>query len=145
MAFRKNVWEELNGLDEMLGAGTALYAAEETDLIIRALLKGYHVYETPSICITHSGFCTWENGKPLIQGYMCGLAAMYVKYLKCGCWSALVPSLYQTWRWAFDQPVADFGRVPSRWLRAKGFVQGIWRGMRTPVDRSKCLFVNRAL
>jgi GT2 family glycosyltransferase len=145
MACRRRVWQALNGLDEMLGAGTPLYAAEETDFIIRALLLGYFVYETPNVFVTHHGFRTWDTGNSLIQGYICGLTAMYVKYLKCARWSALLPLLHQTWRWAFHKPAVDFGQVPSRRLRLRGFAQGLWKGLGTPVDRTKCLFKPRNL
>ena len=144
LAFRRSLWRELSGIDEMLGSGTPLYAAEETDFVIRALLKGYWVYETPEVSIVHCGFRTWEEGRTLVPSYICGLTAMYVKYLKCGRWNAMTPFLHQVWRWAFGKPIVDFGRVPSRTVRFKGFLQGLWKGARTPVDRTTCLFTSRS-
>ena len=145
LAVKKNLWETLGGFDEMLGAGTPFCAAEETDFVIRALLRGQAVYETPRVWVTHSGFRTFEQGETLIQGYILGLTAMYAKHFKCANWSVVIPFFHLVWRWAFQKPVVDFEHLPSRWLRLGGFARGMIGGMRTPVNRSKWIFENRCV
>lgn len=141
MAFRRNMWNELGGFDEMLGAGAPFKSAEETDLYVRALLGGFMILETPRVFVTHYGFRTWEQSRPLIRGYISGRTAMYVKHFKSGNWRVIYPCLHLVWRWAFGRPVVDLGHVPSRWLRLKGFADGLVMGMLTPVDRTSCLYV----
>lgn len=142
MAIRRQVWSELHGFDEMLGAGERFHAAEETDLIIRALMHGYFVYETPKVFVTHYGLRTWGQAEQLIPNYICGLTAMYVKHFKCCHWSAMIPFLHLVWRWMFQKPVVNFEHFPSRRLRFKGFRKGLWNGMGTPVDRARCLYMD---
>ncbi len=141
MAFRRGLWKELCGFDEMLGAGAYFQSAEEIDVLIRALLGGHFILETPKVFVTHCGVRTREQSKPLIRGYISGRTAMYVKYFKSGNWRVIYPCLHLTWRWAFGRPVVDLGHVPSRWLRLKGFADGLIMGELTPVDRMSCHYV----
>lgn len=141
LALSKPMWEQLGGFDEMLGTGARFMAAEETDLILRAFLAGYWVYQTPRVCVTHTGFRSWQEGRGLIRGYMVGLTAMYVKHVKCGHYRALYPFFQLVARWAFSRPAISFEHVPSRALRLRGFMEGLRLGLATPVDRAECKFV----
>ena len=137
MGLRRNLWQILGGFDEMLGAGSPFKASEEIDFTIRALLAGYFVYETPNVVVLHHGFRTWEQGQVLIQGYLYGIGAMFMKHLKCGHWGVIQVLLHLAWRWAFQHPVVDFGHRPPRGLRIKGFIQGFIAGALHPVDKNR--------
>jgi len=141
MALRKSLWEKLDHMDTMLGAGAPFKAASDTDVVIRALLAGYLVYVTPQVWVTHHGFRTWDEEPAMIRNYMIGLTTMYVKYLKCGRWNALYPFFQLALRWAFSQPAMTFGRVPSRALRLRAFMEGLRLGWAAPVVRAKCKYV----
>lgn len=136
MGVRRSVWRALGGFDQMLGAGAPFKSAGETDFAIRALLAGYSIYETPRVRVTHHGFRTWEQGRPLIQGYMFGLGAMLVKHIKWGRWSVIHVIRQLAWRWAFGRPVVDLGQRPPRFLRLRSFVQGFVAGANTTVDKA---------
>lgn len=136
MGIRKNVWQMLGGFDQMLGAGAPFKSAAETDFAIRALLAGYLIYETPRVMVTHRGFRTWEQARPLIQGYLFGIGVMLVKHLKCGRWSVVQVILQLAWRWAFERPVVDLGDRPHRFIRLKSFVHGFVTGAKTTVDKA---------
>jgi GT2 family glycosyltransferase len=141
MGMRKSIWEQLGGFDEMLGAGAPFRSAGETDLAIRALLAGHFVYETPRIAVVHHGFHSWEQSRPLFQGYLYGIGAMLVKHLKCGHWSVMQLFVHLGWRWAFHHPVVEFGCLPPRKLRLVAFIRGLRDGALAPVDRATGHFV----
>jgi len=143
MGLRRSVWQALGGFDEMLGTGAPFRSAEDTDFTIRALLAGYFVYETPNIHVIHQGFRTYEQGHNLIAGYLYGIGAMFFKHLKCKHWSVIHLLFHLMWRWAFERPVVDFGYLPSRWLRLAAFVKRFMKGAITPIDKTKCHYIQR--
>lgn len=50
---KRKIFDNINGFDELLGLGAPFPAAEETDLIIRALLQGFRLYYDPSLVVFH--------------------------------------------------------------------------------------------
>lgn len=145
MGLRRSVWEVLGGFDEMLGAGAPFKSAEETDFIVRALLDGYSVYETPKVTVIHHGFRTWKQGLTLIHGYWSGTGAMFAKHFKCRHWSIALVLLRLAWRWAFgvSQVSASLGKNPHRLLRLISFIKGFVTGVFTPVDKTKCHYIRQ--
>jgi GT2 family glycosyltransferase len=141
MGLRRSVWRELGGLDEKLGIGAPLQSASDTDFAIRVLLAGYFIYETPRLQVSHQGFRTWAQSRPVVRRYMYGLGAMYGKHVKCGHWSILQVMFQLAWRWAFGQPAANLGHCPPKWMRLVSFGKGLLSGLRTPVDRATGHFV----
>jgi len=140
MGIRRCVLNKLGGFDERLGAGGCFFAAEETDLTIRALLARIPVYETPRIRVLHHGFRPWTEANRLIHGYLFGIGAMFGKHCRCGNWTVGVVMLQLLRRWAFGKPVVEFGHFPSRWLRLNAFLKGFAAGATQPVNRSSSLF-----
>jgi GT2 family glycosyltransferase len=140
MGLKLKAWSSLGGFDEALGAGSLFRSAEETDLTIRALLAGYHVFETPRVHVIHNGFRNWGEGKALIRGHLYGLGAMYAKLFKCGRWSVLPALSVLAWRWAFGRPVVDFGHYPPRWMRLASFLRGTADGVLVGVRLADVLF-----
>lgn len=140
MAFRRSVWEQVGGFDEMLGAGSRFKAAEDMDFAVRALQNGFPVYATPEVEVVHHGLRTWQDGQSLIHGYLYGIGAMSAKHLKCGRWSigGFLAELFR--RWAFSGTVVEFGHTPSRMLRLRGFLTGVAAGFAQCVDRRRSLF-----
>jgi GT2 family glycosyltransferase len=136
MGLRRTVWQRVSGFDEMLGAGAFFKAAEDFDFTIRALRAGYFVYETPNVAVVHHGFRTWDQGESLIKGYLYGIGAMFAKHLKCGYWSVIRVLFRLGWRWAFKNPVVDFGHRPPRGIRLNAFVRGFLVGLRYPVNKT---------
>jgi GT2 family glycosyltransferase len=142
MGLRRSLWQDLGGFDEFLGPGAPLLAADDTDFAVRALLGGYHVYETPDFNVIHHGFRGWQEGRSLIYGYLYGYGGMFAKHLKCRNWPVLFLLAQLIWRWAFGAPVVQFGHLPSRWLRLRAFVEGFAAGAGRPVNSATCHYVS---
>lgn len=138
MALRKSVWERLHGFDEMLGVGAPLGAAEDTDLTLRALLRGYFVYETPEAEVVHHGFVRWDQGSHLIQRNWYGTGAAFAKALRQGKGVVLLVLARLAWRWTTGgvSPVAaSLGQHLHRWSKLVAFARGMAAGAVTPIDQ----------
>ncbi len=140
MALRKSVWTALGGFDSELGAGTRFYAAEELDLVIRALQRGFWVHETDQAEVVHMGFRPNARKSTLAYEYCFGIGAVYAKHLKCGRWEVLRPLLQLARRWALGNPVVSYGKPPDKTPRLRGFIEGAVAGCRTPVNRQAVLY-----
>ena len=134
MGIRKQVWRELGGFDEHLGAGAPLCAGEDTDFLVRALIAGYAASETGDAVVIHNGLRTWDEGDNLVRGYMLGLGAVNAKMLRMGGLAALQPLVELGWRWLTARPVVDLNYVPPRALRLAAFVRGFRAGLSLPLE-----------
>lgn len=137
MALRRSVWEEVKGFDQMLGAGSILKGASETDFAIKVLTVDRFVFETPSISVIHNGFRSWRDGRGLMFRYNYGTGAMLAKHLKRLKWS-IVPvigfELYCVIKTFLVNLIVKHrirGLTPI-----VAFCRGFGRGLITPVDRS---------
>jgi len=140
-AVRRSAAQALGGFDEMLGAGAVFPSCEENDLAVRALLKGHHVYETDRVAVVHHGFRTWAEGRDLIQRDCLGSGAACAKPIKAGFGHMAIVPFRVLWAFALlllKDMVAL--RRPRGLRRITAFLQGLWLGWRTPVDRETLLF-----
>jgi GT2 family glycosyltransferase len=140
MAFKRTVWEALSGFDSMLGVGALFNSGDDNDFVIRALLAGFWIYETPDICVVHNGFRTWTELNSLVFNYMFGTGALFAKHFKLKPWIILRLLSSVLWRWLFKRPLIKYGTRTRRWYRLICFTRGWWQGMRTPIDRERKIF-----
>ena len=133
---------EIGGFDTLLGAGGRFPSCEDWDMAVRALLKGYGVYETDAVAVKHLGYRTWAEGKALARRDWVAIGAAYSKPLKCGYWRFAVVPLYEFSRNTLWPPLSDLlhGRKPRGLGRIFAFVQGFVQGWKTPVDPKTLLF-----
>lgn len=136
MAVRRSIFGSLGGFDERFGAGAPLRAAEDNDLVLRALLAGHWVSETPGAIVTHFGFRAWKDVPPLIESYMFGLGAMHAKMARLAGLAAVRPTASLAWRWLAGRPAADLNHQPPRRMRLAAFMRGVSAGWRPPIDRT---------
>lgn len=125
MAFRRRALEEAGPFDERLGAGTAIGAAEDSDMIYRVMRAGYAVRCVDGIEVVHHDWRSPREEVALHFRYGQGVGAMTAKHVRAGDRAALRIA----WRTATDQ-LFWFGVhvVRRRWRdvgRHPAFVAGI--------------------
>lgn len=135
-AYRADVWRELKGFDQLLGAGALFRSAEEVDFMVRALARGHAIYETPEPGVIHHGFRKWEDADGLIEGHLYGIGAVSAKHIRLHTGPYLYVLAQLATRWVLASTVVDFGYSPSRLTRLRGFLRGFGAGWRHSVDGS---------
>ncbi len=130
--YRRILWSELGGFDELLGVGGHFPSGEEADLMIRALEAGNKVLETPELAVIHHGFRTWDEAGVLIQAHLFGIGGMSAKQIRRGCWAYLYTLSRLALRWAVAGPSVDFGHHPPRLPRLLAFLRGFAEGWGRP-------------
>lgn len=141
MGLRRGVWATVGGFDEGLGAGARFPAAEEVDLSIRAILRGYRVCYTPRVRVVHHGLRPWPQARGMVTGYARGNAAVLAKLLRCGHWEAGRLFWHRLVLSAAGRPLVDVGTRRYRWARSAAFARGLLAGLVTPVDRATLCYV----
>ena len=95
MAFRREVYERIGGLDTRFGPGARIPAAEDADFIYRAYKAGFKLAYCPEVLVYHDhGRNTDVQVRQLNRGYVIGRGAFYCKHilagdraiLKCAYW-----------------------------------------------------------
>jgi len=138
MALRRDVVLELGGFDETFGPGARFASGDEYDLCHRALLKGWHIYETTDVSILHHGFLAFANGRAHTRRDWTSAGASTAKLLRSGNVDAISTSFWTFAVYALWPPVFDALRLrrPRQISRIIGFTDGFVNGLRTPVDRA---------
>jgi glycosyltransferase involved in cell wall biosynthesis len=85
MAFRRQVFKEVQEFDPALGAGTQFHSAEDSDFLYRAFLKSFKMIHAPDVIVYHNhGRRTAEQTRALHRGYLIGRGAFYSKHILAG-------------------------------------------------------------
>jgi glycosyltransferase involved in cell wall biosynthesis len=142
MALRREVILDFGGFDESLGPGSRFASGDDWDLTARALLRGWHVYETADLAVTHYGYRTFAEGKAHARRDWIAIGAVCAKPLRAGHWRAVVVPIWEFSVNALWPPLSDLlhGRKPRGAGRITGFLRGFYDGVRTPVDRRTLFF-----
>jgi glycosyltransferase involved in cell wall biosynthesis len=143
MAVRTEVVRSLGGFDEAMGPGALFPSSDDWDIAIRALLRGWHVYECAEVSITHHGFRRYSEGRDHARRDWVALGAVCAKPLRAGSWSTVTLPLWTLGAYAMWPPVLDLLalRRPRGITRIVSFLQGFARGLRTPVDARTLCFM----
>jgi len=75
MAFRRDVLLELGGMDEALGPGTPTRSGDDSELLLRTILRGVHLAYNPRAVVWHPDEATMEGLYEQVRGYGVGLGA----------------------------------------------------------------------
>jgi GT2 family glycosyltransferase len=142
MALRRDAVLKFGGFDETFGPGSRFRSGDDWDISLRALLRGWHVYDTAAVAIVHHGFRTNAEGREHALRDWIAIGALCAKPLRAGHLEALTFALSFFGREALWPPVRDLLRLrrPRGLARIVGFVRGFAQGLRTPVDRETLLF-----
>jgi hypothetical protein len=142
MALRRDFVLEMGGFDESFGPGGRFPSADEWDLAIRALLSGWHVYETAKLSVLHDGFRTFAEGRTHARRDWIAIGAVCAKPIRAGrLRGAVVPAWFFAER-AVWPPIADVLRLrrPQGLGRIVAFLEGFAKGLGTSVDRRTLRF-----
>lgn len=142
MAFRRRVFDAVGGFDELLGAGTAFCAGEETDLTIRALARGFKAVLTPDVQVLHLGVRRGADASQLMRGYGIGLGAALDKHRRLrtpGARQLLSRTLKHHTRRSLRNLLRG-DRHPGLGLTA-AILLGALRSRRLGIDRKRSLFI----
>jgi glycosyltransferase involved in cell wall biosynthesis len=145
MAVRREVALSLGGFDESFGPGGRFPSADEWDLSLRALLKGWHVYETTELAVLHDGFRSFADGREHARRDWIAIGAFCAKPLRAGYLrAAIVPA------WIFSSRallplLKDLAhlRRPNGVGRVTAFLRGFVEGLATAVDPVTLRYVAR--
>ena len=142
MALRRAAILGFGGFDETLGPGSRFASGDDWDLSLRAMLKGWEVYETAAVSILHHGFRTMEEGRLHARRDWIAIGALCAKPVRAGYVSAIGLA---GWLFAVEAlwpPVRDVLRLrkPRGMARITGFLSGFSGGIATPVDRKTLQF-----
>jgi glycosyltransferase involved in cell wall biosynthesis len=142
MALRRQAVLDFGGFDETFGPGSRFRSGDDWDISLRALLGGWHVYDTASVSILHHGFRTMAEGREHALRDWIAIGALCAKPIRAGHVSAVTLAAWLFVVEALWPPLRDVfrGRRPSGLSRIVGFVRGFTGGLMTPVDRRTLLF-----
>jgi GT2 family glycosyltransferase len=145
MAFRREVVLALGGFDEAFGPGARFASGDDLDISYRALLSGWHIYETAQLSILHHGFLTFKQGRQHTRRDWISGGAEAAKLVRAGRLVAAAVPLWIFSAYAVGPPVADLLRLrrPTQLSRIVGFVQGFVAGLRTQVDRQSLMYIQK--
>jgi len=142
MALRRDFVRSIGGFDESFGPGSRFPSADDWDLAIRSLLRGWHVFETAELSIEHDGFRTFQEGREHARRDWIALGAVCAKPLRAGYWKAAVVPVWLFSTRAIWPPIADALalRRPRGVDRILAFVTGFARGLRSRVEAETLRF-----
>ncbi len=146
MAVRRSLLVEIGEFDEQLGAGALFPSHEDADIALRALLRGFQVYETEQVSVIHDGFRSWEQYRELIQRDFMGIGAGLAKLLRCGRWRVFGVIACDAWRLALGPAVSSVLhlKAPRVATRLQSLMRGFRAGWRTPIDKKRMVFLPAA-
>ena len=136
MAVRREALLRLGGIDESFGPGGRFPSADDVDLELRFLLKGWEVYETADVAVVHFGFRTLEQGKAHTVRDWSALGACLAKPVRAG---RPLAALLAVWLPLYRAVLPALGdavhlRKPKV-RRLVAYCSGFVQGLKVPVDR----------
>ena len=143
MAVRRSMLNEMGGFDEMQGPGARFGTADDMEIAQRALMLGFHVYETDKVAVLHNGYRSWKEYRTKMSHTdWYAIGSCFAKGLKSGHLSMLVVMSYEFWVRLIRPLVYDLVHLkrPYGLLRPFYLIHGIVAGLLTPVDRKHILF-----
>ena len=145
MAVRRAAVLALGGFDEAFGPGARFASGDEWDISQRALLGGWHVYQTAHLSILHHGFLTFAEGSRHTRRDWTSTGALAAKLVRAGRLHAATIPIWLFCVYGLWPPFFDLLRLrkPGQLARTVGFVQGFLEGVRTPVDRGTLIYQPR--
>ena len=141
MAFRRGLFERIEGFDSLLGAGGLFEGGEDYDFLYRAQRAGYSAMADPSVELVHHMIRKSLHWRTILYGYARGDAAFHSKHARCLDVWAMV--------WILRKGAASLRELARvLWLRQssdwscylRGYWHGLWHSLRHSIDRRTRLY-----
>ena len=136
LAFRRAALEDAGPFDEELGAGARVPAAEDTDMIYRAMRSGWTAVCDDGIGVVHHSWRAPREQLAAHRAYGMGFAAQTLKHARAGDAAAIRIAFGELARqlgWALVALARrDRGGLRCQWQWARGAAAGLARGVRAP-------------
>ena len=147
MALRREAIIGLGGFDEALGPGARFPSGDDWDIAMRAILRGWHVYETAELAVVHHGFRSFADGRRHSRRDWVAIGAVCAKVFYARRPTAVVLPLWEFGAHALWPPFADLLRLhrPRGLGRIAGFLEGFSDGLRAQLDRATLCYAPPAL
>jgi hypothetical protein len=144
IGYRRDAVLSVGGFDTFMGPGSKFPSADDTDIELRVLLKGWHVVDTAEVAVVHHGFRTFVDGRDHAIRDWIALGACLGKLTRTMHPSALVLAAWEFSAHAVMPPVIDVVhlRKPRGLQRIVSFCRGFAKGLTTPVDFRTMRFTN---
>jgi len=128
MAFRRTVFEQLNGFDTAIGSGAYIGSGNDVDILYRAYRAGKKIVYTPHVSVYHDhGRRMPQEIRRLRYGYAAGRGAIYAKHVIRGD-IEMAKMAY----WEFRALLCDAARGVRRsdgWKEPLFFLAALTQGM----------------
>jgi Glycosyltransferase like family 2 len=145
MVVRREVVMSLGGIDESFGPGSRFGSGDDWDLEVRTLMKGWEIFETNRLTITHHGFRTYAEGRAHAARDWFALGGVAAKPVRAGHPVLALMAVYVLVVDGLVPIVRDLLhlRTPRGLTRVLAFCRGFAQGLATPVDRSTMSYRRR--
>jgi hypothetical protein len=142
MALRRDAVLAFGGFDEAFGPGSRFASGDDWDISLRAMLHGWHVYDTAQLSVLHHGFRTFEEGRAHALRDWIAIGALCAKPIRAGYASGVALSVWLFTVEALWPPLRDLLKLrrPGGLSRIVGFARGFAGGLRTPVEEKTLMF-----
>jgi hypothetical protein len=146
MAVRRDVFQTLGGFDETLGPATPAFGAEDLDLFLALVLRGYRIAYRPAATVRHAHRDDWGDLYWQVFTYSAGFTALLTKCALSDVRVALelarrVPAVIPAALLARQRGGANdgIGDYPHqlRWLERWGYLYGPVAYLRARLSRRR--------
>ncbi len=138
-AVRGDVMRQIGGFDPCIGPGAKFGYADDHDLAARLLLSGWHVHLSSAAKVIHYGFREWRVFSNDFKRDGMGFGATFAKHLKCGrIYYGSLRMLSFFSRQAASNLITN--KRPLGLAFPQGWLRGLVRGLRHPIDRQSRTF-----
>jgi hypothetical protein len=127
-----------------MGPGGRFHSADDLDIQLRVLLKGWHVVDAAELAVVHRGFRTFAEGRAHAIRDWQGIGACLGKLARAKHPSALVLAAWELWAHAILPPLIDVLhlRKPRGLQRIVSFCRGFATGVVASVDAKTMRFID---
>ena len=143
MALRRETVLAFGGFDEAFGPGSRFASGDDWDISLRAMLRGFKVYDTSQVSVLHHGFRTFAEGRAHAYRDWISIGALCAKPIRAGYYGS--GAALAAWLFAVEALWPPFRdvlklRKPTGLSRIAGFSRGFAGGLCTPVEKQTLMF-----